>query len=55
MVKMGFDMTPIPGQKPNARARDNFNLLVDIDVLLSLACFISLLDDELPYYVFPSL
>jgi hypothetical protein len=44
MVKMGFDMVGAPGQKPNARAGDNFDLLVDIEVLLSLACFIPLLD-----------
>jgi hypothetical protein len=42
---MGFDMTTTPGQKPNVGARDNFDLLVDIEVLFaSLACFISLLD-----------
>ena len=44
MVKMGFDMTPSPGQRSNARARDNFDYLVDIKILLSLACFISMLD-----------
>jgi hypothetical protein len=43
-VKMGFDMAGAPGQKPNAGAGDNFDLLVDIEVLLSLACFIPLLD-----------
>jgi hypothetical protein len=44
MVKMGFDMTPIHGQRLNVGAGDNFNMLVDIEVLLSLACFIPLLD-----------
>jgi hypothetical protein len=42
MIKMGFDMAP--RQKSNARTGDNFDLLMDIEVLLSLACFIPLLD-----------
>jgi hypothetical protein len=44
MVKMGFDMTPAHGQRSNAGAGDNFDMLVDVEVLLSLACFIPLLD-----------
>jgi hypothetical protein len=44
MVKMGFDMTLAYGQKSNAGAKDNFDLLVDIEVLLSLVFFILLLD-----------
>jgi hypothetical protein len=44
MVKMGFDMASGPGQRSNAGAGDNFDYLVDIEVLLSLACFIPLLD-----------
>jgi hypothetical protein len=44
MVKMGFDMIPGPGQRSNAGAGDNFDYLVHIEVLLSLACFIPQLD-----------
>jgi hypothetical protein len=44
MVKMEFDMTPSPGQRSNVGAGDNFDYLVDIEVLLSLACFIPMLD-----------
>ena len=44
MVKMGFDMTVAPIQKPNARTRDNFDFLVHFKVLFSLACFIYLLN-----------
>ena len=44
MVKMGFDMTLGLGQRSNAGARDNFDYFVDIEVLLSLACFIPLVD-----------
>jgi hypothetical protein len=44
MVKMGTDMTPGLRQRSNAGPGDNFDYLVDIEVLLSLACFIPLLD-----------
>jgi hypothetical protein len=44
IVKMGLDMAHVAGQKPNAGAAENFDLLVDIEVLLSLACFIPLLE-----------
>jgi hypothetical protein len=44
MMKMGVDMTPVPGQSSSTVAGDNFDFLVDIELLLSLACFISLLD-----------
>jgi len=37
---MGIDMTMTLGNKPNVGAIDNFDLLCDIEVLLSLACFV---------------
>ena len=44
MVKMGTNMTPGLKQRSNARPGDNFDYLVDIEVLMSLVCFIPLLD-----------
>lgn len=45
VVKMGMDMTPSPGDKEKcpAAATENFDSLVDIELLLSLACFQHLL------------
>ena len=44
MVKMGVGMIPADVYKDPAGAKENFDLLADIEVLLSLACFIPLLD-----------
>ena len=44
LVKMGVDMSPSAGHKANARAVANFDLLSDVQTLLSLACFISMLN-----------
>jgi len=44
IVKMGQDMTPSPGHKTHVGTVDNFDVLVDIEVLLSLALFIPLLN-----------
>lgn len=44
MVKMGLDMTPILGHKTPAGAVENFNMLADIEVLLSLSVFIPLVN-----------
>ena len=44
MVKMEVDMTPTDSYKVLAGAKENFDLLADVEVLLSLACFIPLLD-----------
>ena len=45
MVKMGVDMTPAIDHKVPTGAKENFDLLADVEVLLPLACFIPLLDD----------
>jgi len=44
MVKMGIDMSIPAGQKMNAAASANFDLLVDVEVLLSLSCFVPMLN-----------
>ena len=44
MVKMKVGMTLAVGYKVPAGAKENFDLLADVEVLLSLACFIPLLD-----------
>ena len=44
MVKMEVDMIPTTRYKVPAGAKENFDLLADVEVLLSLACFIPLLD-----------
>jgi len=44
LVKIGVDMILGLGHKSHAWAIDNFNLLVDIKVLLSLALFIPLVN-----------
>lgn len=44
IVKMGLDITPTLNEKAIVEASDNLNLLVDIEVLLSLTCFIPLLN-----------
>jgi hypothetical protein len=41
---MGIDMTLALGMRSNAWAGDNFDFRLDTEVLLSLACFILLLD-----------
>jgi len=41
---MGADMTSGLGFKPLAKATDNFDLLSNIELLLSLACFIPLIN-----------
>jgi len=40
MVKMGLDISLSIGQKSNIGVAGNFDFLVDVEVLLSLACFI---------------
>lgn len=44
LMKMGVDMTAAPGHKPNATATDNFDQHADIELLLSLALFIPLVN-----------
>jgi len=44
IVKMGLDMTPTPGSKTPMGAVDNFDILADIEVLLSLSLFILLIN-----------
>ena len=44
MVNMAIDMIPAPSHKVSAGAKENFDLLADVEVLLLLACFIPLLD-----------
>lgn len=44
LVKFGVDMTPGLGHKTIAGAADNFDRFVDIEVLLSLALFIPLVN-----------
>ena len=44
VAKMGVDMPPPVGHKGNASAVGNFNALVDVEVLLSLACFVPMLN-----------
>ena len=44
IVKMGNDMTSKPREKLPARAVENFDMLVDLEVLLSLMCFMLLLN-----------
>ena len=44
MVKMDANMTLATSHKVPARAKENFDLLANVEVLLSLTCFIPLLD-----------
>ena len=44
IVKMDSDMTPKAGEKPPAGAVENFDMLVDVEVLLSLMCLMPLLN-----------
>lgn len=44
LMQMGLNMTTRPGHKPVAGAADIFDLFSDIEVVLSLACFIPLLN-----------
>ena len=45
IVKMGSDMIVKPGWKPQAGTVENFDMWVDVEVLLSLMCFMPLLND----------
>ena len=45
LVKMGLNMSPSAGHKGSARAAANFDALSDVQTLLSLACFIPMLND----------
>jgi hypothetical protein len=42
IIKMGLDMTPTPNYRVPARAKANFDYLVDIEMLLSLSCVMPL-------------
>ena len=44
IVKMGSNMTAKPREKPQAGVVENFDMLVDVEVLLSLMCFMPLLN-----------
>ena len=44
VVKMDSDMIPKPGEKPLARAAENFDMLVNVKVSLSLMSFMPLLN-----------
>ena len=44
IVKIGSDMTPKAGEKHPAGAIDNFDILVDVKVLLSLMCLMPFLN-----------
>lgn len=44
IVKIGEDMVPAPSDKIKAKAANNFDFVVDIEVLLSLSYFIPLLN-----------
>lgn len=44
LVKMGADMSSGPGSKTVPGSAENFDLLSDIELLLSLACFIPLVN-----------
>jgi len=43
-VKMGVDMTPTTGSQTPAGAAENFDMLANIKVLLSLSLFIPLVN-----------
>jgi len=44
LVKIGLNMSRVGGSKPNATASTNYDYLSDIEVLLSLSCFIPMLN-----------
>ena len=44
LVKMGVDMEAFAGHKGNATPTENFEMLADVEVLLSLACFIPMVN-----------
>ena len=46
IVKMDSDMMPKGGEKPLIWATDKFEMLIDVEVVLSLMCLIPLLNDH---------